>query len=450
MSGTGRSANARHHRGGDMARARSAAAPLAVALVLLVSSCGGTATDPDAGVSGTIRLLVFGAPEELKAFRDLVTAFRRVEPGVAVKLVEASDREDLLTRLSTSFAGGTPPDLFLLNYRFYAQFAAKRVLEPVEDWVAASTVFQQRDFHPQALDAFRFGGKLTCLPQNISSLVVYYNRSMFRRAGLADPRAGWTWDDMVGAARALTRDADGDGRPDQHGLGVDPEVIRLAPFVWSNGGQLVDDTTRPTAFRLQEPAAVEALRRFLDLHRVHRVVPGQAEAEAESHEARFQNGRLGMIMSSRRSTPAFRQITAFDWDVAALPRLAQPASVLHSDAWCMTAASGNKDAAWRFMELALGPDGQRITAATGRTVPSLIELSTSAAFLDPKAKPASSRVFVDTIPVVRRLPSVSTWPEIEDVANAVLERAFYRDQPAAATAAEIVEQTRPIFARAAH
>jgi hypothetical protein len=45
---------------------------------------------------------------------------------------------------------------------------------------------------------------------------------------------------------------------------------------------------------------------------------------------------------------------------------------------------------------------------------------------------------------------VSTWPEIEDVANAVLERAFYGDQPAAATASEIVEKTRPIFARATY
>jgi multiple sugar transport system substrate-binding protein len=157
-----------------------------------------------------------------------------------------------------------------------------------------------------------------------------------------------------------------------------------------------------------------------------------------------------MFMSSRRSTPTFRQITAFDWDIAALPRHDRPASVLHSDAYCMTTASGNKDAAWRFMEFALGAEGQGITAATGRTVPSLIEVSTSEAFLDPKARPANSRVFLDTIPVIQRLPNVSTWPEIEDVANTILERAFYDDQPAATTATEIVQQTQPIFARATY
>jgi multiple sugar transport system substrate-binding protein len=441
-----------------MARARSATSFLVLALALLVAACGGTGsgsgsdrqttTDPNAKVSGAVSLLAFGAPEELRAFRNLITAFKQVQPDVTVKLIEASDRDDLLARLSTSFAGGTPPDLFLLNYRFYAQFAAKGVLEPIEDRVNASTVFRQKDFYPQALDAFRFGGELTCMPQNISSLVVYYNRSMFKRAGVAEPKAGWTWDDMVTTARALTKDSNGDGKAEQHGLGVDPEIIRLAPFVWSNGGQLVDDTARPTAFALQSPAAVAAMQKLFDLHRVHKVVPGEAEVEAEDNEARFENGRLGMVMSSRRSTPTFRQITKFDWDVAALPQHQQPASVLHSDAYCMTAASRNKDAAWRFMEFALGPDGQRITAATGRTVPSLIEVSRSEVFLDPKAKPANSRVFLDTVPVIQRLPNVSTWPEIEDAANNVIEKAFYGDRPADEVAADIVEQTQPIFARA--
>jgi multiple sugar transport system substrate-binding protein len=439
-----------------MGRARRSV--VVTVLTLVLAACGGTeggstgrsSGQPGAGVSGRVSLLVFGTPEELQAFRNLVTAFKTVAPAVTVKLIEASDREDLLARLSTSFAGGTPPDLFLLNYRFYAQFAAKGVLEPLEDRVNASTVFRQRDFYPQALDAFRFGGKLTCMPQNLSSLVVYYNRSMFQRAGVPEPRDGWTWNQMIGAAKALTGDVDSDGAVDQHGLGVDPEIIRLAPFLWSAGGRLVDDTARPTTFTLQSPAATTALQRFLDLRRVHQVVPSRAEVEAEDLEARFHNGRLAMFMSSRRSTPTFRQITEFDWDIAALPRHDRPASVLHSDAYCMTTASGNKDAAWRFMEFALGAEGQGITAATGRTVPSLIEVSTSEAFLDPKARPANSRVFLDTIPVIQRLPNVSTWPEIEDVANTILERAFYDDQPAATTATEIVQQTQPIFARATY
>jgi multiple sugar transport system substrate-binding protein len=100
------------------------------------------------------------------------------------------------------------------------------------------------------------------------------------------------------------------------------------------------------------------------------------------------------------------------------------------------------------MEFALGPVGQRITARSGRTVPSLIEVSKSEAFLDPKAKPSNSRVFLDTIPVIRRVPTISTWPEIEDASEPILEVGLYEGGEADEVARELIEKTTPIFARA--
>jgi multiple sugar transport system substrate-binding protein len=414
--------------------------------VALLAGCGGGDGRGD-DLAGEISFLVFGEPEELKAFRGVIRSFREVEPEITVKLIEASDRDDLLARLSTSFAGGTPPDLFLLNYRFYGQFASRGVLEPVQERLEASDAFSEDEFYEQALDAFRLDGELVCLPQNISSLVVYFNKDMFRKAGVPEPRTGWTWNDMVEKAIKLTRDHDGDGEIDQYGLGVEPSIIRLAPFVWSNGGELVDDEDEPTRFTLESPAAQEALQAFFDLRDKHLVIPSDQEREAEDEESRFLNNRLAMVLSSRRSTPSFRTITAFDWDIAPLPRHERQAGILHSDAYCLTKASDEQDAAWRFMEFALGPEGQRITARSGRTVPSLKEVAESEAFLDPVAKPASSRVFLDTIDVIRRVPGVSTWPEIEDAAEQVVELGLYQGLPAPQAARRLDADTRPMFAR---
>lgn len=426
----------------------------AVVLVVsmaLLASCTGTGEpdrQPTGELGGEVSFLVFGEPEELRAFRNVIAAFRDVQPDVTVNLIEASDRSDLLARLSTSFAGGEPPDLFLLNYRFYAQFAARGVLEPVEPYVAESDAFEEDDFFEPALDAFRFDGTLTCLPQNVSSLVVYYNVDLFEAAGVELPKAGWTWDEMVAAAQSLTVDRGTDGTVDQYGLGVDPEIIRIAPFVWSNGGEVVDDEDRPTRFTLDTPEAQEAFQDFIDLRRVHLVVPDEEEIESEDNETRFLNGTTAMVMSSRRSTPSFRTITDFEWDVAPIPVHEEPAGILHSDAYCMTKASTNKPAAWAFTEFALGPEGQRIASATGRTVPSLREVAESEAFLDPDERPASSRVFLDTIEVIRRVPNVSTWPEIEDASEGILETAFYERGDAAEAARLLDEATRDLFARA--
>ena len=434
-------------------------AVLLAAAAVAVAACGGS----DEAGSGAVSFLVFGDPPELQAYRTLIASFEREQPDVDVQLVEASDREDLLARLSTSFAGGTPPDLFLVNYRFYGQFASKGVLEPLEERAETSDAIDLDGFYPQALDAFRWDGELTCLPQNVSSLVVYYNRDLFREYAVPEPRKGWTWQQFVETAQRLTRDESGarvqgkdpdlaQGAPVPkvavYGVGVEPTIIRIAPFVWSIGAGLTDDPDRPTRFTLDSHQAELALAEFFALRTLYGVVPTDAEVEAEDDESRFANGRLAMLLSSRRSTPTFRESAQFDWDIAPLPVHRAPAGILHSDAYCMTTASEAKDAAWRFVEFALGAEGQRIVARTGRTVPSLRGVAESPAFLDPSEKPRSSQVFLDAIPTIRRVPTISTWPEIEDVAEGILENGMYLGRPVEEVVADLDKATRPIFARA--
>ncbi len=429
-------------------------------LTLVLSGCGG---QPSAGGLATVQFLTFGDPQELAAYRTLITAYEASTPGAHVQLIEASDRNDLITRLTTSIGGGAPPDTFLINYRFYGQFAARGTIEPLDERLRASQVVRTADYYPVAMNAFRWQGRQLCLPQNVSSLVVYYNRALFAKYGVAEPKPGWTWHDMVTAAKALTRDANGavisGGDPDSgqapgsaaqpavYGLGVDPEIIRLAPFIWSNGGQIVDDPQKPARLALDSPQAKEALRNFLDLRLALGVVPTDDQVEAENDESRFANGRLAMLMQSRRVTTTFRTIAGLDWDIASLPSYRDPASVLHSDAFCMTAGSAHKDSAWRFLEFAIGEQGQRILAGTGRTVPSHIGVSRSSAFLDPAVAPHNAQVFLDVIPTVRTLPLVSTWPEIEDVVNGILENAFYGGGRLSDIVSEMETKTQPIFAR---
>ena len=413
------------------------------ALLLVASvACQG---EPS-GQATRITVMVSGDAEEIEAYRAVVAAFDETQDEVEARLTPFAERDDLILRLSTSIAGGQPPDLFLMNYRFYGQFAARGALEPVAPYLADSEAFSEDDFFDTALTPFRWDGEQVCLPQNVSSLVVYYNADLFRDGGVALPQDGWEWDDMVAAAKKLTVDRDEDGTVDTHGLGVDPEIIRVAPFIWSNGGRLVDDQASPTRFAL-DGGAVAALDRFFDL-RTAGVTPTDEEAEAEDFESRFLSGRLGMLMESRRVVPTLRTITDFEWDVVGVPTLGAPASVLHSDAYCMTAGSDAKDEAWRFMEFALGPEGQRIASEAGRTVPSLRSLAESASFLAPDEPPANAQAFLDQVPYLRSVPSISTWPEIEDAANGLLEEAYYGGGSGLEVAVELETQTRDLFARA--
>jgi len=430
-------------------RARPFAAVLTSVLVL--TACPGS-DEPAPDEPTTLSVWVSGDPEETQAFVDVAEGFEATQDAIEVDVVQIAERDDLIARLSTAFAGGEPPDLFLMNYRYLGQFESKGALEPVGPSLDASDALSSEEFYPEAMTVFQVGGEQVCMPQNVSSLVLYYNEDLFAGAGIDPPPAeGWKWNDMVAAATELTQDADDDGAPDIYGLGTDVEIIRVAPFVWSNGGEVVDDPVNPTRFTIGSLKAIQPIQAFLDLRGVAGVTPTDEEAESANFETRFLDGSLAMMMESRKVVPSFRTITDFEWDVAQLPVHKQPATILHSDAYCMTAASEHKDQAWEYLEYALGPDGQTIAAATGRTVPSLRSIAESDAFLDPSVPPASSRVFLDNIPYIRAVPHIATWPEIEDVVNALLEEAYYEPTgrgEAGEMVVSILDQTESLFERA--
>ena len=89
-----------------------------------------------------------------------------------------------------------------------------------------------------------------------------------------------------------------------------------------------------------------------------------------------------------------------------------------------------------------------MTSARDGPSRSLKAVAQSSSFLDPSLKPSHSRVFLDGIPAIRRVPTISTWPEIEDAAEGILEQGLYRGVSAEEVARELVETTAPMFERA--
>jgi multiple sugar transport system substrate-binding protein len=381
---------------------------------VLIASCSASS----GAEQETVQVQVSGEAEEIAVYEALVAAFEKQNPDIDVRLIPVSDKDDHLAKLTTAFSNGTPPDVWLINFREYSQYVARGAVESIEPYLDEHGV-DRDDYYDQPLDAFTYDGELQCMPQNISSLVVYYNAQLLERAGLERPPADWGWDEFHTYATELTTAG-------ERGLGIEPSIIRLAPFVWSNGGELTDDTEDPQRFTLDDPASREALEYIVSIVR-DGAVPTEEEIAAQDLETRFVAGKLGMLLSSRREVPAFREVAGLDFDVAPLPTALEPAGILHSDAYCMAAGGPAPDDAYEFIRFATGKQGQTITALGGRTVPSLIEVAESGAFLDPTQEPRHSEVFLDGVDAIRRTPVIPTWPEIEDEAEEILTRVFYED-----------------------
>ena len=394
---------------------------------------------------GDLSFMVFGDPAEIAAYQSLVDAFQSSHSQIQVTLRPIADQADYRRQLATEYAAGAPPDVFLLDFRRFPAFASSGGLEAVESYLADSDLIQESDFAASALDAFRWEGQLVCLPQNVSSLVIYYNQDLFDAAGVDYPAAGWSWDDFLAAAKALTKDTDGDGQIDQYGAGVTPNLVRMAPFVWQNGGEFVDDPANPTRLTMDAPATVEAFQWFVNLQVSEHVVPDAVAEEVRDSESRFLDGTLAMYFNSRRGVPTYRTITTFVWDVGPIPVGDKNVGMLHSDAFCIAANTEAKGAAWAFVEFANSVEGQTLLTSSGRTVPSLLSVAASEAFLSPSQPPANSQLFLDNIPTLGRVPISTEWPAIEEILTQEIERAFYGQASVEEAAAAANEMAQPYF-----
>ena len=293
--------------------------------------------------------------------------------------------------------------------------------------------FAREDFYPLPMQAFEWDGELQCVPQNTSSLAVYYNVDAFKAAGVKRPADDWTYDEFAAAAEKLT----GDGR---HGVGIDVNVIRTAPWVWSAGGELVDDPERPTRFTLDTPEAPPGARE-----------PARAAARglgAERRRVRREGGRRALPRRQRGDAPvlAARRAAAAHDRRLRVGRRGVPRPTSGRRACCTRTASacakgGDTDAAWAWIEYALGPEGQEVLAQSGRSVPSLKAVAESPAFLDAADPPASSQVFLDALEHMQPLPVTQNWNEVEKLADDVLVQLYYGELEVDEALARLAQET---------
>jgi multiple sugar transport system substrate-binding protein len=259
----------------------------------------------------------------------------------------------------------------------------------------------------------------------VSPVVVYYNEDLVDLSQLGEegeepPTAidGWDWEVFVRAARQASR-----GPAD--GLYLEPGLFSLAPFVWSAGGDIVDDPQAPTTLTLADGEAREALEQVLALVRDPEVTPSRSELQRQDAVTRFARGELGMILGTRALTPRLREAEGLNFDVMPLPSLGRVRTIADMSGYCLAADTEHVQAAGDFLAFAVGREGAAITTRPGYVVPSNLEVANSPAFNQQPEQPESSFVFNEGVRRAESLPFVPTWPELDERVQPAFSRMFY-------------------------
>lgn len=424
-----------------MAGRRTPVAGPAAALAAGVLACalvaGCTAADPerespnpspsDSAASSTtsapvtLRFAVYGPPGALASYDQVAAGFTAENPHVTVEVEDLSTAEGVLDAVADP-AGA--PDVFLIDQEHLPGLVEDALVQPVDGLLAERQVDFGDGYQRSGLTAFAASAALQCMPQDVSPVVVYYNKDLVDLTSLGtedDPPPsaldGWDWETFARAARLASR-----GPAD--GVHIEPSVVSLAPFVWSVGGEIVDDVEAPTTLTLAEGDSREALEQVLALVRDPRVTPARAELETRGAVRRFATGDLGMVLGTRALTPRLRR-SGVDFDVMPLPSLGRFRTVADMTGYCVAAETDVVETAGDFVAYAVGSEGAAITARAGYVVPSNLEIANSATFYQPALPPESSFIFNEGVRRTQPMPFVREWPELTAAIVPTLERMFY-------------------------
>ncbi len=309
--------------------------------------------------------------KDLALWTAVIERFEQANPDIRVQPEFIAG--DYHQKIPLMFISGTAADVVMMDDEIFPSYSVRGYLEDLRPYLERDRdELDLDDFLPTTLEAFNYHGLQGGMPWDAVSVVMFYNKDLFDRMGVPYPDDDWTWNDYADIARRLTKDLDGDGRSDQFGSNLTFMWMPLEPLVWSFGGDFLNEER--TAFVLDRPEGLAALRFVYDLKYKDHAVAWNGEMEGVGEEVQLLTGRLGMVMGGCYMMMLLDSVKdGMGWDVAPAPR--GPTGLRYtrttSDGVSINARTTpeKKEAAWRFIKFMLNEESQALVATSGRGMP---------------------------------------------------------------------------------
>jgi multiple sugar transport system substrate-binding protein len=374
----------------------------------------------------------------MRTERGILDEFHRKHPGIRVRAENIPGPGQYVPKLLMTYVAGNPPDLMTLDASSAAVFIDNGLLEDLTGLIEADREFKLSDYFPNVVDIARRGKKLYAIPGDFTPMVVIYNKRLFDEAHVPYPREGWTRREFLAAAKALTvRAPRDDARPLRYGFQFNKSMPMWFPWIWANGGDVLDPNGTRAGGYLDGPQTVDAVQFLVDLIRVHRVAPSLSETAAVGVDL-FRTGRAAMTMTGHWSLIEYRA-DKMDVGVASIPSdVGRHVTVMYEAGMAISRVSRHKQAAWQYIKHMAGPAVQRKHVASGLAISANMTVANAFA-----GNPIED-VFLQEVRVARRPwgSRVERYELVEDLGREMIEDILQANIPvqqAAARTARLID-----------
>ena len=251
----------------------------------------------------------------------IVADFMAQNPDIKVNAIYAGNYDDTRIKALSALNSGEPAQLAVMFSIDAYDLIEQDLIVPFDDLIeGAEEEAWLNGFYPALMANGKIEGKTWGVPFQRSTIVAYYNKDMFRAAGLDPEKAPTTWDEMVEMGKALTDD-------DHYGLMIPSTGYPYWMFqalAIQNGKEVMSNDGLTTYF--DDPAVVETLEFWKSLSTEHGIMP-EGTVEWGTLRQAFLEGKTAMMWHSTGNLTAVKNNATFDFGVAMLPaneRLGSP------------------------------------------------------------------------------------------------------------------------------
>ena len=229
-----------------------------------------------------------------KTFHALVTKFNKTHPGIVVHDELGSNGDEMVQKLQAVIGSDNYPDIAYVYGSDVPNVAqSNKVVDISKDIKAAG--YDWNSLYPAGRNTATVGSKIVGFPAVIDNLAVVYNKKLLKAAGVAPPKANWTWADYRAMAKKLTnanKGIYGTGYPIS---GSEDTVWRLWPMIWQQGGEVLSKDNKKALFAGAQ--GQKALQLLTDMAVKDKSLYPDQTPDTEKMYGLFDSGKMGMVVT---------------------------------------------------------------------------------------------------------------------------------------------------------
>ncbi|HKW80162.1 MAG TPA: ABC transporter substrate-binding protein [Casimicrobiaceae bacterium] len=245
--------------------------------------------------------------------------FEKENPGIKVHPIYSGTYQDSITKALTAVKSNDAPAMSVLLSTDMYTLIDEDAIVPFDPLIkTAEDRAWLKGFYPAFMENSQTGGKTWGIPFQRSTIVLYYNKEMFKEAGLDPNRPPATWQEMADYAQKMTR-RDASGKVTQWGIQIPSSGFPYWLFqglTTENDAQLMNAAGTETYY--DKPGVVEALQYWVDLTRKYKAQP-EGIIEWGTTPKDFFERKVAMIWTTTGNLTNIRTNAKFDFGVAMLP-----------------------------------------------------------------------------------------------------------------------------------